>query len=107
MRFPPTRKAADALTWKEGPFGPRIRAILTCPAPPWWEHYHGRKGNDMKTWPRSCPKCSGDLVEEVSVYDTYVYCKNCRYTLTHREKEWLAGIKPEAPEAIAKQPKVT
>ncbi len=40
----------------------------------------------MRMWSRSCPKCLGDLKEEVSNYDTYVFCSSCRYTLTHREK---------------------
>jgi len=43
----------------------------------------------MKTWSNACPKCLGDLREEVSVYDTYVFCTKCRYTLTHREKAAL------------------
>jgi hypothetical protein len=52
----------------------------------------------MKVWPKACPKCQGDLKEEVSVFDTYVFCVNCRYTLTHREK---ASLTEKAPLAAA------
>jgi hypothetical protein len=37
----------------------------------------------------SCPKCSGDLREELTIYDSYVSCVKCRYTLTHPEKRAL------------------
>lgn len=53
----------------------------------------------MKTWSNACPKCLGDLREEVSVYDTYVFCTNCRYTLTHREKAALPEKAAPAPVA--------
>jgi hypothetical protein len=60
----------------------------------------------MRTWSKSCPKCLGDLKEEVSIYDSYVFCSSCRYTLTHREKATLIaqpvgvysdGTHPEQP----------
>lgn len=61
----------------------------------------------MKVWPKSCPKCAGDLKEETGPYDSYVFCTTCRYTLTHREKEWLlpaVDVAPETPVGPQKQP---
>jgi hypothetical protein len=43
----------------------------------------------MRFWPKACPKCSGDLQEELTIYDSYVSCVKCRYTLTHRERDAL------------------
>ena len=58
----------------------------------------------MKIWSKACPKCMGDLKEEVSVFDTYAVCTNCRYTLTHRES---AALTAKAPPATAQAPKAT
>lgn len=43
----------------------------------------------MKFWSKACPRCSGDLREELTIYDSYVSCVDCRYTLTHKEKAAL------------------
>ena len=45
----------------------------------------------MKVWSKACPKCRGDLKEEVAIFDTYIYCTNCRYTLTHKERTALTA----------------
>jgi hypothetical protein len=54
----------------------------------------------MRSWSKACPKCSGDLREELTIYESYVSCVKCRYTLTHREKEaLLARREPTATAA--------
>ena len=57
----------------------------------------------MKVWSKACPKCQGDMKEEVSIFDTYVYCTNCRYTLTHKEREALTKKAPVG--SVAAKPK--
>jgi uncharacterized Zn finger protein (UPF0148 family) len=53
----------------------------------------------MKVWAKACPRCSGDLHEELAIYDSYVFCVKCRYTLTHREKASLTAAREPAREA--------
>ena len=55
----------------------------------------------MKVWSRACPKCSGDLKEELTIYDSYVSCVKCRYTLTHREKASLVAARGPAREVAS------
>lgn len=63
----------------------------------------------MRTWSKACPKCLGDLKEEVSIYDTYVFCSSCRYTLTQREKAMLLARQKVAPhsEPRPEQPRLS
>lgn len=40
----------------------------------------------MKYWLKECPKCHGDLREEPDIYDKYISCMQCGYTLRHEEE---------------------
>ncbi len=40
----------------------------------------------MKYWLKKCPRCSGDLREELN---TLVACLQCGYTLTHAQEAAL------------------
>lgn len=53
----------------------------------------------MKVWSKAGPRCSGDLQEELTIYDSYVSCVKCCYTLTHREKASLIAARGPAREA--------
>ena len=57
----------------------------------------------MQVWQKACPKCLGDLREEVAIFDTYIFCTSCRYALTQREKAELVA-KPRVA-AVAPKPK--
>lgn len=43
----------------------------------------------MKYWLKKCPKCSGDLREELDTLGSYVQCLQCGYMLTHIQEAAL------------------
>jgi DNA-directed RNA polymerase subunit RPC12/RpoP len=43
----------------------------------------------MKYWIKKCPKCSGDLREELNTLGSYVACLHCGYTLTDAQEAAL------------------
>jgi predicted nucleic-acid-binding Zn-ribbon protein len=40
----------------------------------------------MKYWFRECPKCHGDLREELDTFGEHITCMQCGYTLTQTEE---------------------
>jgi DNA-directed RNA polymerase subunit RPC12/RpoP len=43
----------------------------------------------MKYWLKKCPKCSGDLREDLDTLGSYVTCLQCGYMLTHLQEAAL------------------
>ena len=61
----------------------------------------------MRYWLKRCPKCMGDLREEMDSFGSYVSCMQCGHILSHTEEAALmtTGVVHEAlPREEAPQP---
>ena len=57
-------------------------------------------------WLKGCPRCQGDLFEEVAVSpelygSRFVNCLQCGYTLSPEQEVSLPRAEPQAPAAAA------
>jgi hypothetical protein len=61
----------------------------------------------MKYWLKRCPKCAGDLRQEVDTFGLYIACMQCGYTLTYAQEAALmtSGTLPQ-PMVREEQPQV-
>ncbi len=56
----------------------------------------------MKYWLRQCPRCHGDLREELDQFGPYVSCVQCGYILNSEDEALiLSGHRQHAAQAAA------